>query len=200
MRKTVVVAATLVMMCFMANRAAAEVQIKDINPGHWAYKSVQYLVENGYLALYDDGKFRGGNPVSREVFATALYKLIEQIQSGEISVGAGDVREIKKLLDEFKNEISDYESRMKAFDERLEDIEKNQTVIQQDISKSMVEFRDGYKKMTEENEKLRTQVGALSDEVTSLDVELQEEKKARKRTQMLMLVGVVAAIAVGASD
>ena len=200
MKRIAVVMTLLALFGLSAARATAEVRIEDMSKGHWAYKSVQYLIENGYLALYDDGTFRGSNPVSREVFAVALVKLIEQIESGEISVGAGDVREIKKLMDEFKSEISDYENRMKAFDERLAEIEKNQAVIQQDISKSMVEFREGYKEMKEENRMLRSSVDQLETDLSVLDVELEEEKKARKRSQMLMLIGIVAAIAVGASD
>jgi len=189
----------LAAVCIFAAGAHA-IEIKDMKSSHWAFDSVQKLVEKGYLAVYDDGTFRGDQPVSRVVLAAALSKLIDQIQSGELTIGGSDIAEIKKLSDAFKSEISDYDSRMEALEQRLGDIESGKIVIQQDISKSVVEFRGKFEKMNDRLDMLNQDINVLTEDINVLNKELEKERSSRKKAQNMLWIGVVAAIAVGAAS
>jgi peptidoglycan hydrolase CwlO-like protein len=177
--------------------ARAAVEIKDLPPSNWAYKSVKMLVEKGYLAIYDDGSFRGDQPVSRVVFATALGKLIDQIANGELALGGGDMDTVKKLGEEFRNEIADYDSRMKALEKRVSDIESAQVVIQTDISKATVEFRDKTDKLAAENKQMRQDINILTKDLDDTNAKLRKETSDRKKAQSTLWIGIVIALAAG---
>jgi hypothetical protein len=189
MKKSRTIAVTIALLAVFAVSARAEVQIKDLKPSDWAYKSVRMLVDKGYLAVYDDGTFRGDQPVSRIVFASAIGKLIDQIANGELSVGGADLAVIKKLGDEFKNEMSDYDSRMKALEKRVSDVESGQVVIQTDLSKATVEFREKTDKLEEENARMR-------QDMQNLNTKLGKEVSDRKKAVSTMWIGIIVAIGV----
>ena len=188
--KKLVMAMLLVFAFAVTARA---VEIKDVPPSHWAYESIQKLVEKGYIAIYDDDTFRGDQAVSRTVLAAALAKLIDQIESGELKMGGSDMKEVQKLIQEFAGDMADSEARTAALEKRLADIESGETVIQLDISKSTVEFREKY-------EQMERNVAILEDQLAALDAELKSEVKKRKSITNMLMIGVVAAIAVGAGN
>lgn len=197
MRLTRMIAVMFFVTGAAAMSARAAVEIKDMPPSHWAYKSVKKLVEKGYLAIYDDGTFRGDQPVSRVVFAAALGKLIDQIVNGELALGGGDLDTIKRLGEEFRNEIADYDSRMKALDKRVSDIESAQVVIQTDISKATVEFRDRTDKLTAENKQMRQDINIITQDLNDTNAKLNKEIKDRKKAQTTLWIGIVVALAAG---
>lgn len=201
MRKVLMALIAAVALLAAAQMArAADLDIKDMHRGHWAYDSVQMLVQKGYLALYDDGTFRGNLPLSREVFATALAKLIDQINNGEIGMGSMDMGEIKKLSDAFKDEISNYETRVKALEKKISELNDTISVDQKDLTKAMVEYREGFEAVQDDNKKMRAEIGVLTEQVKDLNAGLAKETKARKSSQTIMFIGIIAAIAVGASS
>ncbi len=199
MRAKAIVVAVL-LAAFSASVASADAEIKDMKQSDWAYSSVKKLVDKGYLALYDTGEFRGGQALSRVVFAAALAKLIDQIERGEIGVGGGDLAEIKKLSDIFKNEISDYDNRMKALDQRVADNEKAKVVLQNDLSKAIVEFRERTDALAAENKKMRDDIGRLNQDVAALNRDLDKERSDRKKAQTTLWIGVAAAAVLGAAS
>lgn len=198
--RMIVIATALAMFAGM-NAFAAEKEIKDVDPSDWAYKSIKMLVDKGYLALYEDGTFRGDQPLSRTVFAAALAKLIDQIQRGELKIGGSDMAQVKKLSDEFRAEIADYESKIGSIEKRVSDIESGKVVIQTDISKATVEFRDKYDKLAAENEQLRKDLNALSEDLNNqlndVRTALDKERTDRKKAQSTMWLGIGLAAIVG---
>ncbi|MFH1538571.1 MAG: S-layer homology domain-containing protein [bacterium] len=192
----------VILMVLVAARCtiAAAVEIEDIDKSHWAYEKVQRLVKEGYLALYEDNTFRGDRAVSRVIFAAALGKLIDQIESGEVRMQGVDIKAVKKLSDEFKTEIADYDTRVAALEKRLADIESGKVVIQQDISKVTLEVRDSVEKLEEDNAKLREDLDILSDQMNVLTDEFKKSEAQNKRTHTLMFIGILAAIAVGVAS
>ncbi|MEW6201035.1 MAG: S-layer homology domain-containing protein [bacterium] len=193
----------LIVMMFLLVSAGVScaVEIQDIQPDHWAYDYIQKLVKKGYLALYSDGSFKGDQPVSRVVFAAALGKLIDQIESGELRLAATDLKEIKKLSDEFKAEIADYDTKVASLEKRLSDIESGKVVIQQDISKATLEFREGIDENTKQIGALQQDIEILTDQVGTLSENLKRSEQSRKRAQNSLWIGVAVAVIVGlASD
>ncbi|MEW5946651.1 MAG: S-layer homology domain-containing protein [bacterium] len=193
MRRVFVTAALLAVV----GTAACAVEIADVGPGHWAYESIQMLVERGYLALYDDRTFQGDKPLSRVVFAAALGKLIDQIESGEIRMSGVDLKAIKKLSDEFKGDMANYDTRVAGIEKRISDIESGKVVIQQDISKATLEFRGSLTKLEEENANLRRDVNILTEELRSLSDDLKRSEQSRKRAQAALWIGVAVAAIIG---
>jgi type I site-specific restriction-modification system R (restriction) subunit len=197
--RMIVIATAVFLLAGAGARAATE--IKDIDPSNWAYKSIRTLVDKGYLALYEDNTFRGDQALSRTVFAAALAKLIDQIQSGDLKLGGADMAQIKKLSDEFRGEIADYESKIGSIEKRVSDIESGKVVIQTDISKTTVEFRDKYDKLAADNAQLRQDLNALNDEMKNqlADVRaaLDSERTERKKAQSTMWIGIGLAAIVG---
>ena len=199
MKKIVMTLAVALLICAVGRGVYAE-DIRDMSRSHFAYNDVQYLLDNGYLTLYDDGTFRGDLPISREVFATAIKKLIDQIESGEVGVGGTDVGEIKKISDAFKNEIADYQSRMKAMESKMGDVISEGVVSKNDLSKAVMEYREGFDDEAAANEKIKRDMAIMADDIKALNASVQQERKDRKSAQMMMWVGIVAAIAVGAGS
>lgn len=199
--KRIVGLLAMVAVLFAGSMQAQAVEIKDMSPSHWAYDSVQYLLDNGYLALYDDGTFREDLPVSRVVFAAAMAKLIDQIQSGEITTGGADAKEIQRLSTQFKNEISDYETRMEALDSKLKDLEDSRAITEKDLSSMMVKFNERFDDVEATNRKLSDQLDIVNQDLKGLNAAIEKERKDRKSAQTMMWIGIVAAVAVGvASD
>ena len=187
----------LLALMFFAALPARAVEIQDVAPDNWAYESIQKLVDRGYIALYENSQFRGDLPVSRTIFAAALAKLIDQIERGELKLSAVDLKEIKKLGEEFSSDMSDYDTKLSALQKRIEDIESGKVVIQADISKSVVEFRDKFDQLAAENEKLKQELAMVEDQLSTLSEGLKSETKKRKSSTSSLWIGVVAAIAAG---
>jgi len=55
---------------------------------HWAYKYVEYAVDNNVVGGYGDGTYRPGNPVTRDQMAVFVYRAAIQ-PSGAVVVLAG---------------------------------------------------------------------------------------------------------------
>jgi hypothetical protein len=199
MKKLMMLTVFVVMAAFAGQARAADVKIKDMDPSHWAYKSIQMLVEKGYIALYNDNTFKADQAVSREVFAAALAKLIDQIENGELNVGATDMKEIKKLGEEFSGDMADSDARMGKLEKRLSDIESGKVVLQIDITKINAELRDKYEELLAENEKMKKDLAMLTDQMAALSDGLKTEEKKRKKSSSSLWLGVLAAMAVGAA-
>lgn len=197
MKKVLTFTTALLLFAVVSARA---VEIKDVPPNHWAYQSIQKLVEKGYIAIYDDKTFRGDQAVSRTVFAAALAKLIDDIESGKVKMSGSDAREVQKLGEEFASDMADYEARIAKLEKRIADIESGEVVVQTDISKTTVEFRDKYDELMAENEQIKRDMGILEDQLKTLSNELASESKKRKQAQTLLMIGVIGAIAVGAGN
>ncbi len=50
--------------------------MKDVPTDHWAYAYVKHLIDIGLLGGYEDGRFRGNEPVTRYELAAIVSKLI----------------------------------------------------------------------------------------------------------------------------
>ena len=60
-----------------ANKASFEQEISrfsDVDAGQWYSKAVGYLLSKGMLSGYEDGTFKGNNPITRAEFVTIVSK------------------------------------------------------------------------------------------------------------------------------
>ena len=54
-------------------------QMRDVPPGHWAYQSIEQLVQLGIIEGYPDGTFRPNRTMTRAEFAQAIARAYRNI-------------------------------------------------------------------------------------------------------------------------
>lgn len=181
----------------------------------WAYQAVKKLVDNGYLELYEDGTFQGNNTVDRYTLAMVVARLLANFENGVAQGGQDDVALLRRLSNEFQNELVLLTLKNKELEARLIQIEQGKMVLAEDQTKNT----SGLKLLSEEAQalrveidRLRTEVGALLKEKDHLEVklstleknqekqvaaleEIQAELAKEKRTNriILLFLGVVGA-------
>lgn len=63
--------------------------LRDVTPTHWAYESIQYLIEKGILTGLPDGSFQGDAALTRYQFSVALFKAMQYFErTGIITTGS----------------------------------------------------------------------------------------------------------------
>ncbi len=127
----------------------AQDQFKDLDPKHWAYEAVTELQQKGILLGYPDGYFKGKRTLTRYEFAIALKRLLEKLPAGG-TAGAGpagpagapgdagpagpqgppgmtpeEVLALRKLTDEFKNELTSLGANIRDINNRLDGLAKD---------------------------------------------------------------------------
>lgn len=127
MKKTLLV----VMVLLLATPLFAQGPFNDVPTDHWAYDAVNKLQKDGIIIGYPDGTFGGKRAMSRYEFATAIARILPLINPQDLSQYATksdlqnaiagikpsemdlskyatkeDLDAIKKLVDEFRDEIA----------------------------------------------------------------------------------------------
>lgn len=130
MKKTAYLLVVAVLLC--AAPAFAQGPFNDVPTDHWAYDAVNQLQKDGIVIGYPDGTFGGKRAMSRYEFATAIARLLPLISEQDLSnyvtkpelqqaiagiktseaqdlsnlATKADVENIKKLVDEFRDELA----------------------------------------------------------------------------------------------
>ncbi len=148
----------------------------------WAYQAVKKLVENGYLELYEDGTFRGNNPVDRHTFALVVAKLLTNFGEGGVRAGQDDVALLRKLSNEFQNELVLLTLKNKELEARLVQIEQGRLILAEDQTKNTA----GMQTLNAELNALRTQVAQLLEEKNRLETRLATLETKQEEQQVAM--------------
>ncbi|MGH8103429.1 MAG: S-layer homology domain-containing protein [bacterium] len=191
----------LLAMVLWAGAAAAQTP-SDTPTDHWAYKSVKELLAKGYFSLYDDGTFKGDKPVDRLTMVNIVTKLIDEVNKKQTpQVSVKDLQDLKKLAEEFKDEIIDFKEKNAALDTRLSKLEEEQKIMQQDLTRNIDETEqalgDIKDQMAKDKKELLAKIDVLTGEVKMLRTDFVKEKKANRRAHSTMWLGIVAALVVG---
>lgn len=122
----------VVVALLLAAPAFAQGPFNDVPTDHWAYDAVNTLQKDGIVIGYPDGTFGGKRAMSRYEFATAIARILPMITQQDLSNYAtkselqnaiagikgaepvdlsklatkADLDAIKKLVDEFRDEIA----------------------------------------------------------------------------------------------
>lgn len=137
----------------------------DVPTNHWAYEALLKLYQLGLITGYPDGTYKGNQAMSRYEIALVIYKLLIYLQSqikttntnisGTITNPSNfdqiineilqksklteeEMKILKDLVNEFKNELLSMESQYKSLEARIEALEKNQTALYLSISSLVV--------------------------------------------------------------
>ena len=94
-------------------------QFSDVLPTDWAYQALSNLVEKyGCVAGYPNGKFKGGNAMTRYEAAALLNACLDRIT--EVT------DELQKLLNEFDSELTVLTSRVDGLESKVGQLQAQQ--------------------------------------------------------------------------
>jgi len=151
----------------------------------WAYDSVQYLADKGYLSLYSGEDFNGDQPLTRYEMAEIITNVLQNTTSGAASqnLSEEDVDVIRELSLEFRDELVTVAQKQKEFEERLQNTEDKNQIQDEDISNINVrvselqeevqDIADHISRMAE----LEENVNGLDNQINSLEKELNAIKE-----------------------
>jgi chromosome segregation ATPase len=170
MRKFFVVMIFVVLMV-LSSCVALAADIKDVRQDHWAYEGIKYLVDKGYLQLYDDNTFRGEESVNRYTLATTLTRILKDLSLEDVDIAQGDLELLRKLTVEFREELVALSLRSSEVEDAFSELEKSIKVVWEDIA-LMTESADTFQQNTAETmEALRTELETIRNEAQSIRAE-----------------------------
>ncbi len=149
----------------------AGTQITDVPESHWAYQGVKKLVQEGYLAVYEDGTFQGQRPVDRYTLASVVGKMLIEIEKGQLGVTQEDLELLRKLSTEFRDELVRWYNEKQNLGTAVADTQERVQVMDDTITRVI-------DSMEQEDEAIRSslqeQVAAIWDEIGVVRQELAD--------------------------
>ena len=105
-------------------------QLRDVNPGDWAYEALRSLVERyGCIAGFPQGTYQGERAMTRYEFAAGLNSCLNQIErliATSETVGEEEFDTLQRLTQEFEAELATIDTRVDNLEERTTFLEDNQ--------------------------------------------------------------------------
>ncbi len=107
-------------------------QLRDVQPGDWAYQALQSLVERyGCIAGYPDGTFRGNRALTRYEFAAGLNACLDRVNeliaaATSDLVRREDLATLQRLQEEFAAELATLRGRVDTLEAVTAELEANQ--------------------------------------------------------------------------
>lgn len=107
-------------------------QLSDVQPTDWAYQALQSLVERyGVIEGYPDGLFRGGRALTRFEFAAGVNAAMDRLSqlianSTDDAVRQQDLDALKRLQEDFSNELVALRGRVDGLEARVAQLESQQ--------------------------------------------------------------------------
>lgn len=202
MKRLLILVGFFILACTGLAAAASGPAPTDIPPDHWAYKAVKELLARGYFSLYDDGTFKGDRPVDRLALVNIVTKLLDEVQKKETPpVSLRDLQDLKKLSEEFKDEIIDYKEKSAALETRISKLEEEQKILQQDLTRNVDETQTALAniqgQMAKDKKELLGKMDDLQGEVKTLRLDFEKERNANRRAHRNLWVGIVVALVAG---
>jgi hypothetical protein len=166
---------------------AADSNPSDVPPSHWAYKAVKSLIDKGYLQLYQDQTFQGDKPVDRYTLAVVVSKILNEIASGQVGTNKDDMALIKSLTNEFRDEFVGVNSKNNIYMKKLDSLDKEQTVMQDDITR----LTDEQLQLQKEAQQLIADIQSIKDENTRLKADMERLRVQLDTTKKYMWVAII---------
>ncbi len=160
------------------------VEIEDVPRDHWAYDSVQQLIDRGYLSLYSDGTFKGNEKVSRYELAEIIARMLNNMEAGTQELSEEDVDVIRELSLEFRDELVTVAQNQKVFEDRIKKVEQQNMIQDEDIGNVNDRVSSLEGEVTDiidqvvEIKSLQEEVTSLSSRISDLEQELSLTKES----------------------
>ncbi len=120
-------------------------QMRDVPPGHWAYQSIEQLVQMGIIEGYPDGTFRPNRTMTRAEFAQAIARAYRNIDerlraiNQRIEEIAGrpqpdgqpaDTTQLQNQINELRNQVQE----LQKLNEALQTLQRLAQTFQQELA------------------------------------------------------------------
>jgi hypothetical protein len=121
-------------------------QMRDVPPGHWAYQSIEQLVQMGIIEGYPDGTFRPNRTMTRAEFAQAIARAYRNIDErlraldrriNEINRPQGggqqpptDTSGLQRQIEELRKQIDE----LKKLNEAIQTLQRLAQTFQQELA------------------------------------------------------------------
>ena len=113
----------------LAQRAAGSNPFRDVPANHWAYQAVQQLSADGLVQGYPNGTFRGDRPLTRYEMAVIINRAVNAVESKMASGGSvspADLVAVRRLVDEFGNELKAVQNQVAALNRRVDALSRDE--------------------------------------------------------------------------
>ncbi len=179
--------AILLLMTFVPVSLLAGVEIEDISSDHWAYEEVVYLIEEGYLTLYEDDTFRGQNLISRYQMAVLMARILQQLDERELPTEEEDLELMRELTTEFRRDLVELAEEARNIQQELDTMEDHKSILHEDISKGMLEIEALKEEIDKNIDDLISVRRQFSDQIEGLESEMEtfEKEMDASRQQMM---------------
>lgn len=120
MKKFTVLFATLLLVCLSLPAWAAN-PFMDVPEGHWAYETIDTLAARGVAIGYPDGDYKGARNATRYELAMMVARAVVDMEQkmGDQKNMTQDIELLKKLIMEFRDELSALGVKVGALDKRI---------------------------------------------------------------------------------
>jgi predicted porin/prefoldin subunit 5 len=121
-------------------------QMRDVPPGHWAYQSIEQLVQLGIIEGYPDGTYRPNRTMTRAEFAQAIARAYRNIDErlraldrriNEINRPQGDGQQpptdtsgLQRQIEELRKQIDE----LKKLNEAIQTLQRLAQTFQQELA------------------------------------------------------------------
>jgi hypothetical protein len=199
---------SLMMVCLLmaltANLALAA-NPTDVAPDHWAYQAVKALIDKGYLQLYQDQTFQGNQPVDRFTLASVVAKILGEIASGSVGTTREDVKVLRNLTNELREELVKLIGDTHTYAKRAEEMKRQDVVLKEDLittnvaiqnlTVEQVQLQKEVKQIITDLSQVKTQVVKLEKEVAQLQNETFQLREANKRQKIYLIIAMILGLA-----
>src|SRR5438552_9117661 len=127
----------LLMLIFISGSVSFAAPFPDLPADPWATEAVKVLAEKGLVEGYPNGTFKGDRAATRYEVAMVVARLLAYLEKRP-QVTKEDLEAIKKLVDEFKDELDAMGVRLKNVEDLLASLEKRVTELER------VKFSGGF--------------------------------------------------------
>ena len=123
-------------------KPAVNVTAKEVNSGHWAYKSLENITRKYGLLVGDaNEKFDGSKPLTRNEAAVILVNLIGKVEQEKINIDQSEKVQIDILKNELSEEITALTGRVAVLEDSVSKLQGSVSNIESTDKKT---FKAGY--------------------------------------------------------
>ena len=163
----------------------------DVPKDHWAYSAVEDLASKGLIKGYPpEGKFFGGRTVTRYEMATIIQRVLGRVDElltkkadkGDQGVGQAQLDEVKKLVADFKTELTVLGTDLQKVKDQLAELNEKVGTAQQTADaaknaadKAAVDAADAKAGIADANGRIQSVIDAIGEQAARVD-KLQASK------------------------
>jgi cell division protein FtsB len=192
-------------VALMSTAAAMAAEPKDVPADHWAYQAVKQLIDQGYLQLYQDQTFQGNQPVDRYTLATVVAKILNEIASGGVGTNRNDVKILRELTNEVRQELVKVISDSSTYSKKTEEMKRSDLVMREDlirtnlavqsINSEQLAMQAEQAELQKEVQQIVNDLTALAQRVTEVEKEITKLKAENKKQKLYLIVAIVLGLA-----